>query len=136
MAEEAQSKILPELVFGIAGPIGVDVAAISDSLKDALRVVRYDAHTIHLTAEMMTYRLRSHTVNPPIDSNFFADVIFKIDYANALCAEFGDPATLARIGLRAIAAKRKALAQSDDKLPKSPTAYIIRQLKRPDEVAL
>lgn len=133
----------PELAFGIAGPIGVDISAICDSLANALKDVGYTAYPIHLTTEMMSYPLNSHNLSKPADSDYFSEVSFKIDYANALCKEQGSSATLARVALRAIALKRaeltKALPRKTDKavlLPEKPTAYVIRQLKRPDEVAL
>jgi deoxycytidylate deaminase len=136
MVEQSQPTDLPELIFGIAGPVGVDIVAICDSVANALRNVGYEAHLIHLTKEMMQYELRTHNVTPPADSNFFSDVLFKIEYANALCAEAEDSATLARISLRAIFNKRMELAKAYERLPPNPTAYIIRQLKRPDEVKL
>jgi deoxycytidylate deaminase len=128
-----------ELVFGIAGPIGVNIEAISDSLTNALRAVRYQAHSIHLTKKMLNkeqYRLRTETIQEPTETDFYSEVNFKIKYANALCTEFGDPATLARIAIRAIGDERAAKTADRTKLPKEPTAYIIRQLKRPDEAML
>lgn len=59
------SSPLPELVFAIAGPIGVDIDAICASLTDALRSVRYDAQIIHLTEEMMMYRPRKKLPDLP-----------------------------------------------------------------------
>jgi hypothetical protein len=99
----------PELIFGIAGPIGVDIAAICDSLANALSIVGYTAHSIHLTEEMKKYPLREHTLCET-DSNYFSEVSHKIDYANALCKEAVSSATLARVALRAIALKRAELA--------------------------
>jgi cytidine deaminase len=129
------SSQYPELIFGIAGPIGVDVPAICESLADALRAVRYESHVIHLTTEMMSYQPRRR-IRRPVDRNFYNDVIFKIEYANALCEEFEDSATLARIALRSVANKRRAISGNIKRLPPIPTAYIVRQLKRPEEVAL
>jgi deoxycytidylate deaminase len=125
----------PELFFGIAGPIGVNIEAICDSLANALRLVRYDSAQIHLTKEMMAYSLPTPPEKVP-DSNFYTDVIFKIKYANALCAEFKDPATLARIALRSISNVRARHSGDSQTPPKTGLAYIIRQFKRPDEVSL
>jgi hypothetical protein len=125
----------PELVFGIAGPIGVDIPAICASLTDALRSVRYEAHVIHLTEEMMTYRPRKRIARPS-ERDFYTEVNFKIKYANALCEEFNDSGTLARIAMRSIAERRRKLSGASKRLPPTSTAYIIRQFKRPAEVAL
>jgi deoxycytidylate deaminase len=130
---------LPELVFGIVGPMGVDMDSICDSLANALRAVNYDAHPIHLTKEMLKpdrYKLQKHPVTLPSDKNFYNDVNFKINYANALCKEFSDAATMARIAIRAIGDERERLTGDRSTLSVSPVAYIIRQLKRPDEAVL
>jgi deoxycytidylate deaminase len=130
---------LPELVFGIVGPIGVNIEAICESLSSALRAVSYKAHSIHLTKEMLKpqqYRLQKYPVDEPKERNFYTDVTFKINYANALCKEFGDAATMARIAIRAIGDKRKELTGDPTTLSDEPTAYVVRQLKRPDEATM
>lgn len=144
MQTATESNTFPELIFGVAGPIGVSVPAICDSLRNSLSNVGYKAHEIHLTHEMRQYPLTRESVEVPPDTNFFTEVSYKIDYANALCKEASDSATLARIALRAIWQKREELTKDiprksgdkGQKLPVEPTAYIIRQLKRPDEVRL
>jgi hypothetical protein len=57
MSLVADSIDSPELFFGIAGPIGVDILAISDSLQNSLRAVRYNSEVIHLTKEMTEIEL-------------------------------------------------------------------------------
>ena len=138
MTVSTQPRALPELIFGIAGPIGVDVEVICDSLSNALRIVRYHPEIIHLTKEMLggDYQLKQHDIPPPAQKNFYSDVKFKIDYANALCKEFVDSATLARIALRSIGKRREQIAGAPRTLPKESTCYIIRQLKRPEEAKL
>ena len=122
-------------MFGIAGPIGVDVKSISDSLANALRVVRYRSEVIHLTQEMLKYE---PSAKPPktSDINFYTEIIYKIKYANALCEELEDAGALAQVALRAIATKRAMLPGGKLQVPVPSTAYIIRQLKRPDEISL
>jgi deoxycytidylate deaminase len=136
---QQNSKNCPELMFGIVGPMGVDIQAISDSLTSALHAVGYKSFTIHITKEMLReerYKLQKHPVPAPTLTDFYTDVNFKINHANALCKEFSDPATMARVALRAIGDSREAITGSRDSLPSKPTAYVIRQLKRPDEVHL
>jgi len=130
---------LPELIFGIAGPVGVNIEAICDSLSNALRAVRYESHIIHLTKEMLNkerYKLPDGIVEEPTDKDFYSEVTYKINYANALCSEFSNPAALALIGVRAIGDKREEITASRTVQPDRPIAYIIRQLKRPDESIL
>jgi cytidine deaminase len=135
MSPISDSLAPPELFFGVAGPIGVNIEAICDSLANALRLVRYDSTQIHLTKEMMSYSLPLSPGKSP-DGDFYTEVSFKIKYANALCAEFKDPATLARIALRSISNARAQRSGDPKTPPKTGFAYIIRQLKRPDEVTL
>ena len=132
------SSNMPELFFGIAGPIGVDIDAISDSLTNALRAVRYEAEVIHLTKEMTKDIKLKSPPKPPADKSFYSEVNFKIEYPNKLCEEIEDAAALARVALRSITQRRQSLSSSNEqkKPPSRPTAYLIRQLKRPDEVAL
>lgn len=139
MTAATDKPALPELVFGIVGPIGVNIDAICDSLTTALRAVSYDAYPIHLTKEMLKehrYQLQRYPVDEPQERNFYTDVSFKISYANALCKEFGDAGTMARIAMRAIDDQRTVITGKQGTLPPSPTAYIVRQLKRPDEAML
>jgi hypothetical protein len=44
--------VFPELIFGIAGPIGVDIDGISKAIVERLDVVQYRAVPIKLTVEM------------------------------------------------------------------------------------
>jgi len=77
MSTSKKPPSLPELVFGIVGPMGVDMDSICDSLANALRAVNYNAHPIHLTKEMLKpdrYKLQKHPVAPPSDKNFYNDV--------------------------------------------------------------
>lgn len=129
------SSNLPELMFGVAGPIGVDIESICDSLSNALREVRYRSELIHLTREMMKYE---PSAKPPkvSETNFYTDITYKIKYANALCEELEDASALAQVALRAIAIRRAMLPGGKLQVPVPSTAYIVRQLKRPDEISL
>lgn len=40
----------PELVIGLVGPIGVDLDAVIQHLKEALQRVHYKSHVIHITS--------------------------------------------------------------------------------------
>src|SRR5690242_7368227 len=129
------SSQFPELVFAVAGPIGVHIDSICDSLANALRAVRYGSQPVHLTREMMAYE-PSAKPEKPTTTDFYTDVTYKINYANALCEELRDAATLARVALRAIATRRASVPEGKLKVPLPATAYVVRQLKRPDEVTL
>jgi cytidine deaminase len=131
----SDSSDFPELIFGIAGPIGVDIESICDSLTNALKAVRYQSEVIHLTREMVNYD-PSNKPQRSSEKNFYTDIIYKIKYANALCEELEDAAALAQVALRAIAIRRAMLPGGKLQVPVPSTAYLVRQLKRPDEVSL
>ncbi|WP_247497169.1 anti-phage dCTP deaminase [Bradyrhizobium sp. 149] len=139
MPSASRKKLLPELVFGLVGPMGVNVEAICDTLASALRAVGYEPHTVHLTKEMLRgerYKLQRYPVQIPIDKDFYSDVNFKINYANALCKEFSDFATMGRIALRAIGDERERITGNRNTISDRAIAYVVRQLKRPDEASL
>lgn len=122
----------PELVFGIAAPMATDIGAICESLENELRMVRYQSRTIKLTKLMERY---PSNVPRPAETDFESEISYKIDHANALCVQFSDPAIPARIAVREIARVRREITQDQDRVP-DRQAYILRQLKRPQEVAL
>lgn len=145
--------VFPELVFGIAGPIGVDVDAITKAITECLADVEYRAVTIKLTAEMK--RIPCPNVPAPVEAGKFAEYWWKMDYANELRKHYAKPDALARIAVHAIRSARAKqniadeTANRDDNTELSPEdselaqnspidrfAYIVRQLKHPEEVQL
>jgi cytidine deaminase len=119
----------PELFFGIAGPIGVDLDQVIDALQEALRAVGYRCHPIRLTSELE----RFSPVPQGIPRDFHSQVVSKMERATELCRRFSDKALMARIAISAISDRRRSLS---DQVERVPNAYIIRQLKRPTEVEL
>ena len=123
----------PELVFGIAGPIGVDIDAITDSIILALRDVGYVSKPIKLTKAMLAYPTKTAKIK---DEDNFADLMnFKMSYADDLCIENGDLAIMARIAIKAIREIRREIGGDID-VPQAKVAYIVRQFKRPEEIHL
>ena len=120
----------PEIVLGLAGPIGINMDAMSESLEVSLRAVGYRPQQIRITDEMTLFGL----VVPGEREGFYADSLYKMQYGKEMCRHFGDPATLGRIGAMAIRSRRNALAEATGEQPVERVAYIVRQLKRPEEV--
>jgi deoxycytidylate deaminase len=131
MSEALQSIKSPELVFGIAGPIGVDIDTITQSLRHALGSVNYRSEVIKLTTEMRKFPVDIPASGP----TYFDDMISKMNYGNELCRKFRDPAALAGIAIMAIRKARASISFAVNQ-PVESIAYIIRQLKRPAEVEL
>jgi deoxycytidylate deaminase len=122
----------PELVIAIAGPIGVDIDLITNTLCGCLSDVGYASSVLKLTELMERYKVDGL---PRQASDIFELMNWKMDYANALRAQNGDAAFLARVAIREIREIRFQLTRNRHK-PKAQQAYIIRQLKRPEEVDL
>lgn len=116
----------PDLIFGLVGPIGVDLLFIEQTLKDYLNGFSYCTHTIRISAQMREIECGKYVD----DSSTFAAYNSKMDYANCLRQRY-DNAILAAL---AIAAIKEARGKS--KSDSSGNAFVIRQLKNPDEVRL
>lgn len=122
----------PELVIGIAGPIGVDIEKITNKISEVLSDLRYKSEYIHLTKEMEAFGESDWNV---VEGNKYENYSSKMDYANKLREKFKDASTLARIAIQTIRQLRKF--KTNDVTSTNPsTAYIIRQLKLPEEVQL
>ena len=68
----------------------------------------------------------------PRHQDYYHQMIFKMDHASAICRNYNDPSTLAKIGLWTINHSRNL--KYSGAIPEK-NAYIIRQLKRPEEVS-
>jgi hypothetical protein len=58
----------PELVFGLVGPIGVDLESVTEALIEALKEIEYDAQTLRIT-ELM----REVDVGLPLDATGYVE---------------------------------------------------------------
>jgi deoxycytidylate deaminase len=140
-ADVRQSSSLdyPELIIGIAGPIGVDLDLIARCLEAALTSVGYDSELIKLTTEMERYPITDvkllEEVNRWPGGDTHNTYMRKMSAANALRKQYTDPAFLARIAIDTIRERRSSVSGGAEKVrPKH--AYLVRQLKRPEEVTL
>lgn len=131
----------PELVIGIAGALGVSIEEIIASLSDALSGVSYRSVMIHVTKEIEG---EASNVPRPPGTDFLTEANYKMDHANEVCRKYGSADTLMRFAMRAIRRSRAEQATVEEPTDQAPaeeqviprTAYIIRQLKRPEEVQL
>ncbi len=121
----------PELVFGLVGPIGVDLESVTESLTEALKDVAYEAQTLRIT-ELM----REVDVGLPLDATGYVESFQqRIAYANKVREQLGRNDALAILAISAIREFRVKNGGSVEE-PRSKQAYIIRQFKRPEEVKL
>ncbi|MHA6268378.1 anti-phage dCTP deaminase [Aliiroseovarius sp. CAU 1755] len=127
----------PELVFGLVGPIGVNMDDVQSCLAEALSQVGYKAEVVHLTQLLKKYEKDLHG---PKQTTIYAD---KIATANAFCSTAKNGAAMAALAISEIRNIRGAQqplqgedATSRSRRPIPKTAYIVRQLKREEEVEL
>lgn len=141
MSENLPALSFPELIIGVAGPIGTDMESLCIEITGALKAVRYEAHPIQVTEFMTAYPAPGVSSN---GSDYFSQMMYKMEYGNSLCSINDDPAYLMRIAMQQIGFQREKiiarkfpLKGSEDRPRIAPSiAYIIRQLKRPEEVNL
>ncbi len=133
----------PELVFGLIGPIGCNIDRVQSTLAHILRMFNYDSSIIRIT-QGMSDLLEERNFDPSTQSEL-ATIEDKIKAGNAVRELYDNNGILAAWSITEIREKRQEHNQR--RLPKdkdvdfknvaSPqTAYIIRQLKRYEEIEL
>ena len=142
MKAKLEQAPAPELIFGLVAPIGVDLNLVTEVLGEALDDMKYRAHILRLTKLMQEIKL-----DFPLDgSPYIKSFKDRIAYANEIREKLGDEA-LAALAISAIRSFRDewhvAAGTKDDprgkkkeEIPVPGQAYIIRQFKRPEEIAL
>ncbi|MDB5704452.1 MAG: hypothetical protein JWN66_1568, partial [Sphingomonas bacterium] len=122
----------PELVFGLAGAIGIDIEEIDRTVADALKAVGYKAVPVRVTAEIAD---ETTNVPRPEVSDFGSDVSYKMAHASAICRKYKSADTIMRFAIRAIRRHRASVAinpglADEDFVAEEQvaykTAYIIR----------
>lgn len=121
----------PELVFGIVGPIGVNVEGVIDDLKGALEEIGYTPIVIHLTEHINSSLIKLEIDN----SSYFKRYKSLITYGNEYRRISGATSAFAGLAVYQIRNCRSAESGSDIE-PALGHAYIIRQFKRAEEVQL
>lgn len=118
-------------MFGLVGPIGVDLDQVMASLSRSLREVGYKSEPIHLTKHIK-HRKVAVKIN---DSTYYQRYVSRIKYANAYRRVVDNPAALAAVAIGKIRQIRTTHTKNVN-IPSPRTAYIVRQFKRPEEIDL
>ena len=125
----------PELIFGIVGPIGVNIEAVIEYLSDSLKRVEYYPCVVHITDVLNRIKPA-----PAIDSKTYDGRYHSlIKKADDFCKEAGSHSALAGLAVSEIIRLRGQINKDKGAPlgePARGTAYVIRQLKRPQEVEL
>lgn len=121
----------PEIVIALAGPIGIDTETLTAVIKETLSEVEYQTEVIRLTDAMLPFGDEKFAQEIKKDDGFSSEVTYKIFFANQLREERKDNSFLAKVAVAKISTLRNKIKKN-----KNGIAYIIRQLKRPEEVSL
>ena len=138
--DELAALIGPELVFGLIGPVGTDLGAVSRILSDELARVRYKSLEVRVSSLLHELDLYQGLAN----KNYASEYIRVKDHMDAgtdlrTRSDSGD--VMALLAISKIAETRVE-GQPDlfDHValqrPLERTAFIIRSLKHPEEVDL
>jgi deoxycytidylate deaminase len=129
MSQASETADRPELIFALVGAAGVRLDVLSDALGKALATFGYQVMDIHLSTLLQKVTGWSGQQG----ASEFDRVRHLQTMGNDLRRRLRDGAALARAGIAEIRVKRATITGSQD-LPASARAYIVRQLKHPDEV--
>jgi deoxycytidylate deaminase len=118
-----------ELIFGIVAAIGTPIDFVAQALEEELKSRGYESDLVHLSVLMNAFSLP--TSPPPKTAKQYIRLKTLISRGDELRKQFG-PDALASLATSHISAKRP------DSEPRSfpGKAFILRQLKHPEEVYL
>lgn len=125
----------PEIIFGIVGPIGVNIEIVIEYLSDSLRRVNYSPCVIRITEALNSVKPLPNVEQKTYDGRYHS----LIKKADDFCKEVGSHAALAGLAIGEIRRLRVDINRDQKRPLDEPargTAYIIRQLKRPQEIEL
>jgi cytidine deaminase len=131
MTETEMRTERSELIFALAGPLGTRLAALSGQLANALRGFGYDPIPIKVSALLP----RFEGWKDPDGSSEDVRVRHLQSTANSVRRRLGDGAALTRAAIAEVRRLRSERSEHPDK-PAGGCAFIIDQLKHPDEARL
>lgn len=117
-----------ELVVGIVGRIGVDTKAVVSAIQRELHALRYTSKNIKLTDYLLSKDFDFQLDESPIDRRYGS----RIDACNAIREKSGRADFFVTYAIQNIIEHRAAITEKPD-VPAPRTAYIVDQLKRPEE---
>jgi deoxycytidylate deaminase len=131
LPQDPETPDRPEIIFALVGAAGARLDDLSAALKDSLSTFGYEAVDIRLSALLVNSAdWINHTGTSESDR-----IRHLQDKGDALRRTLNDGAALARAAIAEIRARRAVFSGSPDR-PASARAYIVHQLKHPDEVEL
>jgi deoxycytidylate deaminase len=121
-----------EIVIGLVGPVGIDLAEVYRDLAQALSRYQYTSHEIHLTDQLRGLDWADpRLVEEPADERIWS----YMSAGNRLREEWDRDDAFALLAINAITLAR-AEVTGDPEHPADRHAYILRSFKRREEAAL
>jgi len=131
MQETAEPTHRPELIFALVGPAGTRLLDLSKALKSSLSAFGYKATEIRLSKLLSGFA----GWTPESDQSEYVRIRHGQTIGNTFRNTLKNGAALALAGIATIREQRRSITGSPDR-PAPEQAYIINQLKHPDEVRL
>lgn len=120
----------PELVFGLVGPIGVELEFAQEALEEALKEVGYEATPLRITDLMRHLETGVQIKERPFVDRYES----RIAYANELRRALGRNDIMAALAVSAI--RRARAERTGTGIAPEKVAYTVRQFKTPEEISL
>ncbi|MGQ7959883.1 anti-phage dCTP deaminase [Pseudomonas sp. SP16.1] len=117
----------PELVFGLVGPVGVNLEPVITVLKSQLKGFNYKTHVVRLSEQIEAFFNSDHS-DLPEDKRIEA----LMDEGTKLRVESNQGAAVAMLGLASIRQIRDEQSNGDP----ARQAFILRSLKHPKEIEM
>ena len=131
----AQPKKRPpaddELVIGLVAAVGVDLAAVAAEIGGAFAQFEYRSVDLHLTDTLRSFPWESPLVEEPFDDRLWSYT----DAGDELRRKWQRKDAMALLAISRVVFERKEVT-GDETLAAERLAYVLRSLKRPEEVAL
>jgi cytidine deaminase len=121
-----------ELFIGLVGAIGTNLYLVSQKVQNTLEALGYSCHDVHiidLLTDLRTPKWKNLNKIPATAKKFNK----LMDAGNEFCRLLGRGDALALLGMTDIQERRKDTTH-DSAVPAPRQAYILRSLKRPEEV--
>lgn len=122
-----------ELVIGLVGAVGIDLARVSTSISVVLTEFDFRVHEIHLSSALTRLSWDQSLIANPLDEHIWSYMTAGDKLCSPDCWDRKD--AFALLAIHGIALQRKQISGDID-VPLDREAYTVRSLKRPEEVAL
>ena len=124
--------VFPELFFGLVAPVGVDLDLAYSLARSALNQLGYKVELVKVTDAIPEL-----FPNTPKSFNSLSERYkFFIEKANFVRSKSKDDSMMAMLTLSAIRQLREQTSNNNEQNKYKGTAYVIRQIKRVEEVEL